>query len=144
MVDARRARAGPKVREVRSAEKSLVGAPAGATVAATEVSRLGPWLVVRFPFAHVVASWAIVGGGLVEAAAVAWRQVDESELRPPVDAAQWLRARMREEGLDGAVGLLTGCDLDAWVEARSEAVGAEAHCIATVGLDNALRAGDPA
>jgi adenosylcobinamide amidohydrolase len=120
-----------------------VGARAGAMYATVEVSRFGPWLVVRFPSPHAVASWAIVGGGLGDAGAVAWRQVEERELRPPVDAARWLRARMQQEGLDNAVGLLTSCNLDTWVEARSEAGGATAHCMATVGLGNALRAGDP-
>jgi adenosylcobinamide amidohydrolase len=50
---------------------------------------------------------------------------------------------MRERGLEGAVGLLTSCDLDAWVDACVEAGGTRAHCVATVGLANALRAGDP-
>jgi adenosylcobinamide amidohydrolase len=107
------------------------------------VSRFGPWLIVRFASPHAVASWAIVGGGLGEADAVAWRHVEEHELRPPLDAARWLRGRMQQEALGNAVGLLTSCNLDAWVEARSAAGGAAAHCIATVGLANALRAGDP-
>ncbi len=107
------------------------------------VERFGPWLVVRFPSAHAVASWAIAGGGLGEASAVAWRQVSEHELRPPVDPARWLRGQLREVGLTGAVGLLTSRDLDAWVEAHAEAGRVHAHCVATVGLGNALRVGDP-
>ena len=111
---------------------------------APAVSRFGRWLVVRFGTPHVVASWAIVGGGLGGADAVAWRQVDESQLRPPVDAARWLRAHMSEERLHRTVGLLTSRDLDAWVDATSPAVGGvTARCVATVGLGNALRAGDP-
>lgn len=109
----------------------------------TAVSRFGPWLVVRFDKPHLVASWAIVGGGLGGADAVAWRQVDETQLRPPVDAAQWLRERMSEEGLLRAVGLLTSRDLDAWVDATTAAADVTARCVATVGLGNALRAGDP-
>jgi adenosylcobinamide amidohydrolase len=107
------------------------------------VSRFGPWLVVRFGAPHVVASWAIVGGGLCSADAVAWRRVNDGDLKPPVDAARWLRARMCEEGLEGAVGLLTSRDLDAWVEATHVGTRVRAHCVTTVGLGNALRAGDP-
>jgi adenosylcobinamide amidohydrolase len=107
------------------------------------VSRFGRWLVVRFDKPHRVASWAIVGGGLGGADAVAWRQVDESQLRPPVDAARWLRARMSEEGLHRTVGLLTSRDLEAWVEATKATAGVAARCVATVGMGNALRAGDP-
>jgi adenosylcobinamide amidohydrolase len=113
--------------------------PAGTSTTA----RVGPWLVVRFHAPHAVASWAIVGGGLGTAKAVVWRQVSEGDLRPPVDAASWLRARMHREGLAGAVGLLTSRDLDAWVEAVHDEDGARVRCVATVGLGNALRAGDP-
>jgi adenosylcobinamide amidohydrolase len=107
------------------------------------ISQLGRWLVVRFGKPHAVASWAIVGGGIGTADTVAWCHVDERELRPPVDATRWLRARMREEGLQGAVGLLTSRALSAWVEATQSSGGIEAHCVATVGLGNALRVGDP-
>jgi adenosylcobinamide amidohydrolase len=77
------------------------------------------------------------------ARAVAWRQVAEDELRPPVDAARWLRDQMREAGIQDAVGLLTSCDVDAWIEAINEDTRVRAHCVATVGLGNALRVGDP-
>jgi adenosylcobinamide amidohydrolase len=107
------------------------------------VSYVGPWLVARFDLPHAVASWAVVGGGLGEAISVAWRHVEEHELRPPTDAAQWLRARMRDNGLEGAVGLLTSRRLDRWVQAQHVAGGVGANCVATVGLGNALRAGDP-
>jgi adenosylcobinamide amidohydrolase len=107
------------------------------------VKRFGKWLVVRFGSVHTVASWAIVGGGIRQARAVAWRRVGERTLRPPVDAAQWLRARMRAEALADAVGLLTSCDLESWVQSKSDQGGAQAHCVATVSLGNALRAGDP-
>jgi adenosylcobinamide amidohydrolase len=107
------------------------------------VSRFGPWLVVRFGAPHAVASWAIVRGGLCSADTVAWRRVADGDLTPPVDAARWLRARMWEEGLNGAVGLLTSRDLDAWVEATHAGTRVRAHCVTTVGLGNALRAGDP-
>jgi adenosylcobinamide amidohydrolase len=116
---------------------------AGATAQLARVHRSGPWLVVRFASTHDVASWAIVGGGITRTRTVAWRHAVERELRPPVDAAQWLRVQMHAEGLEGAVGLITSRHLDAWVEAGGEAGGARAHCVATVGLDNALRAGDP-
>jgi adenosylcobinamide amidohydrolase len=106
------------------------------------VARFGPWLVVRLRETHAVASWAVVGGGLRDARTIVWRQVSETELRPPVDAAQWLRARMREAGLREAVGLMTSRRLDAWVQNQSIAGAVRAFCAATVGLGNALRAGD--
>jgi adenosylcobinamide amidohydrolase len=107
------------------------------------VSCSGLWLVARFDAPHAVASWAVVGGGLGETLSVAWRHVEEHELRPPTDAAQWLKARMRENALHGAVGLLTSRRLDRWVQAEHVAGAVAANCVATVGLGNALRAGDP-
>ena len=107
------------------------------------VSCVRPWLVARFESPHSVASWAIVGGGLGEALSVVWHEVQEHELRPPTDAAQWLQARMGDRGLHGAVGLLTSRRLDRWVQAQHAAGKVGASCIATVGLGNALRAGDP-
>jgi adenosylcobinamide amidohydrolase len=118
-------------------------ASAPASTPTARIERIAQWLVVNFDCPHRVASWAIAGGGIGTANVVAWRQVAERELRPPVDPARWLRARMREAGIEGAVGMLTSRDLDAWVEASSECARARAHCIATVGLGNALRAGDP-
>src|SRR5262249_47233931 len=42
-----------------------------------------------------------------------------------------------------AVGLLTGCNLDGYVDVERRRDDVVARCIATVGLGNALRAGDP-
>jgi adenosylcobinamide amidohydrolase len=114
-----------------------------ATPPLARIERSGLWLVVRFASTQAVASWAIVGGGIGRATTVAWRHVTEREFRPPVNAVTWLHARMREQGLEGAIGLVTSCDLDGWVDAVGEAGGVHAHCVATVGLANALRAGDP-
>jgi adenosylcobinamide amidohydrolase len=106
-------------------------------------ARDGRWLVVHFAAIHRTASWAIVGGGLRRGRTVAWLQVTEAELRPPVSPQRFLGDRLAAAGLVGAVGLLTSRDLDAFVdlEVRHGEVGA--RCVTTVGLGNALRAGDP-
>ena len=103
----------------------------------------GRWLVVRLPGPHAVLSWAIVNGGRRTASAVAWREVCDGELRPPVDAARFLSARLAEAGLPDAVGLLTSAALARHVVSERRAGGVAARCVATVGLGNALRAGDP-
>src|SRR6185369_3977681 len=63
--------------------------------------------------------------------------------RPPVDAKAFFERRMREASLEGAVGLMTSRRLDAYVDVRCEWGGVSARAVATVGLGNALRAGDP-
>ena len=103
----------------------------------------GRWLVVRFPEPHAVLSWAIVNGGLRIATAVAWHEVRDAELRPPVDPARLLRERLAARGLDDAVGLLTSRALDRHIVEVRSVSGVTARCVATVGLGNALRVGDP-
>ncbi|MBD0318984.1 MAG: adenosylcobinamide amidohydrolase [Gemmatimonadetes bacterium] len=100
-------------------------------------------LAVRFSAPHRTAGWAIVGGGIGEAAAVGWVAVRNAELGEDVDPAALLRDRLAAHGLRGAVGLLTSANLAAYTDVAREADGVSARCIATVGLGNALRAGDP-
>ncbi len=100
-------------------------------------------LVVRLGAPHAVLSWALVNGGRRTATDVVWCQVREDELCPPVDPALLLRARLADACLPDAVGLLTSADLAQYVTAEREWRGMRARCVATLGLGNALRAGDP-
>lgn len=103
----------------------------------------GRWLVVDLGGLHDTASWALVGGGFSRARAVAWHHVHGAELPPGLDAAELLAARLAARGLTGCVGLLTARRLDRFVDETATVAGAEARCVATVGLGNAVRAGDP-
>lgn len=118
--------------------------PAGAvgSAGAATLTRAPRALVVRFGAMQRMCSWAIVNGGMTRARAVAWIQVCDHDLRPPVDARVLLRERMIELGAPDAVGLLTSRDLDAFADISISHGDAHARCIATVGLGNALRAGD--
>ena len=103
------------------------------------IQRAPNWLIVDLERPHAVTSWALVGGGDGVATAVAWHQVRNADLPIEVDARALLGERMAARGLGSAVGLLTSGDLAAAVDVT---VG-QARCIATVGLSNALRVGDP-
>ncbi|HEX7240672.1 MAG TPA: adenosylcobinamide amidohydrolase [Longimicrobiaceae bacterium] len=107
------------------------------------VVREGRWLVARFAEPHAVLSWAVVGGGRRRAEAVAWHQVVNAELCPDTDPRELLRGRLDAAGLPDAVGLLTSASLDGFVDVEKESGRLAARCVATVGLGNALRAGDP-
>lgn len=100
-------------------------------------------LVVRFAQAQRCLSWAIVGGGANQRPAVVWVEVNNSELPLGVDPQELLRSRLRAIELSGAVGLLTSRCVDRFVQSHSVSQGVRADCVATVGLSNALRAGDP-
>ena len=101
------------------------------------------WLLASFGSKVRACSWAIVGGGLVDAQHVAWLEVRDTELRPPVDARRLLDERLRAERLSGAIGLLTSRSVATYADVSVDAHGVQARCLATVGLGNALRAGDP-
>lgn len=100
-------------------------------------------LVVPLGQAHEVLSWAIVNGGRRRAEAVVWREVVPGELGPEVDAQRFLGRELAGAGLPDAVGLLTGRDVRTFDEVALARDGLRARCVATVGLGNALAAGDP-
>jgi adenosylcobinamide amidohydrolase len=100
-------------------------------------------MVLRLGGPHAVLSWAIVNGGRRTVSEVVWCEVRNDELRPPVDPERLLRARLAAASLPGAVGLLTSADLSRRVVVERASGGWRARCVATVGLGNALRAGDP-
>ena len=102
-------------------------------------------LVVPLGAPHDVLSWAIVGGGRRVATDVVWREVVRGELGPEVDPPALLRRALADVGLPDAVGLMTARDVRTFDVAEVvDAGGAlRAQCVATVGLANALAAGDP-
>jgi len=101
-----------------------------------------PLLVVRFAALQRVASWAIVNGGLADADAVAWFEVRNADLPRDRDPQAYLAERLVHAGLDGAVGLLTSRKLSSHVVHDARHAAGSARCVATVGLSNALCAGD--
>ncbi len=109
-----------------------------------DVLREGRWLVVELGEPREMLSSALVGGGRRRASIVAWYAVDGRELTPPVDTRGFLVERLAERGISGAVGLMTSSDLDRYVDVEKSADGRSVRVIATVGMGNALRAGDPA
>jgi adenosylcobinamide amidohydrolase len=104
-----------------------------------KIQRAPNWLIADLETPHAVTSWALVGGGDRVARVVAWHQVRNAELPQEIDARALLRERLAAQRLDDAVGLMTSGDLGAAVDVTAGA----ARCLATVGLSNALRVGDP-
>jgi adenosylcobinamide amidohydrolase len=102
------------------------------------------WLVVSFDEPVRACSWAVVGGGIVETKHVAWLEVRNADLGPGVDPKRLLLERFRAEALEPGVGLLTSRAVATYTESTVTLHGTTARCVATVGLSNALRAGDPA
>jgi adenosylcobinamide amidohydrolase len=112
-----------------------------------QIDRRDRWLAVALPGEHDVASWAVVGGGVRRARHIAWLEVRDRDLPITVDPEAYLRARMSEHlgeaGLPDALGLMTSRSLSAYVDVQRSAGACAARCLATVGLGNARRVGDP-
>ncbi|HZS41348.1 MAG TPA: adenosylcobinamide amidohydrolase [Polyangia bacterium] len=121
----------------------MIGDAAPLETARSTVERAGRLLVVRFARPHATLSWAPIGGGRARASAVVWRHVDDRELGRDADPEALLRASLAGAGLDGAIGLLTARDLDAYEDVTLSGGALAVRCVATVGLGNALAAGDP-
>ncbi|WNG28079.1 adenosylcobinamide amidohydrolase [Cystobacter fuscus] len=102
----------------------------------------GRVLVVRFSRPHAVLSWALLNGGRRRARSVVWRQVRDDELVPGVDPLALLTASLGEEPPEETVGLLTSRDVSTFDDVHLASGAFSARCVATVGLGNALAAGD--
>lgn len=107
------------------------------------VVREGNWLLASFSRPQEVQSWAVWGGGRRRARTVAWYQVEAEDLKPPVDPKEFLGQKLLERSIPEAVGLLTSADLDSHVDVKKSSGELSVHTIATVGLRNAVRVGDP-
>jgi adenosylcobinamide amidohydrolase len=107
-----------------------------------QVEQTGRWLVATFARPMQLLSWAVVAGGATLGRRVAWYQVLDHELRPPVDACGFLQEKLQERGLDGAVGLLTSADLRLMSCVTRSFGDEQGGAVATVGMGNALRIGD--
>lgn len=102
------------------------------------------WLEVDLRDPHDTLGWTIIGGGRGRAENVFWHSVGGSELPPEVDPRRLFEDRRRERAGDiRGVGFLTGCALAEFVETKKAHGTLSARCIATVGLRNAVRIGDP-
>jgi adenosylcobinamide amidohydrolase len=113
-----------------------------------ELSRCERWLWVNFDSSHSVRSWAVIGGGTREARSIVWHRVSDHALNRDVDPSEFLKHQIETcygaEALSREpVGFLTGALLRGYTESLLETSGLWARCIATVGLNNALRVGDP-
>jgi adenosylcobinamide amidohydrolase len=111
---------------------------------ASKVTLDGSWLDVEFNHPHSVLSWAVVGGGWQVTRRVLWHEVRNEDLSISLDPVEYFHRRIAEGGRDkSSVGFLTSAPLTSFCESIQEWDGQWAHCVATVGLSNALRAGDP-
>jgi adenosylcobinamide amidohydrolase len=110
---------------------------------APKLSACGRWLEVDLCIPHSTLGWTLIGGGRHQAQCVFWHNVGDGDLLPEVDAKLFFEERRTQRtGDTRGVGFLTGCPLAGFVEKRRDRGRLSARCVATIGLNNALRIGD--
>lgn len=102
-----------------------------------------PWLVVNFPRLQQCLSWAVCGSGFYQINRIVWHQVSSQELPEDLNPVSFLQERLRSQGLQGSLGMLTSADISCYQQSVRNKKGRMVQCIATVGMTNALRVGDP-
>ncbi|HEU4625618.1 MAG TPA: adenosylcobinamide amidohydrolase [Steroidobacteraceae bacterium] len=111
--------------------------------AAPELSACGRWLEIDPGVPHSTLGWTLIGGGRRQAQRVFWHNVRDGDLSPELDAKRFFEERRKQRAGDTrGVGFLTGCTLAEYVDQRRNLGNLFARCVATVGLNNALRIGD--
>jgi adenosylcobinamide amidohydrolase len=100
------------------------------------------FLEARFDAPQRTLSWALVGGGFGVHRSVVWHFVRRQELPLGVDPQALCEERLRARGIEDAVGLLTARHLRPYARADASESLVHASAVVTVGLGNALRAGD--
>ena len=101
-------------------------------------------LIVTLPERYRVLSWAPLGGGVVEAQTILNHQVNTHE-SPALEPDVFLDILAHRLGVEfPVVGLMTGVPIKRLVQRAVMHDDFTIQCFATVGLSNALAAGDPA
>jgi adenosylcobinamide amidohydrolase len=117
---------------------------AGMVAAPYTLERRSRWLIASFNEPWSILSWCVVNGGFQRTRTAAWLHLHPDEIAGVDDPADWMRSRLHLEGLSDAVGFMTSRPALLSVESGAEEQDCRAWALGTVGLSNALRAGDPA
>lgn len=107
------------------------------------VTCAGPVLTATFLQPQTMLSWSLTRPGFVTARSVAWLRVSDADLPIGVDPAAMLETRLAAAGQADAVQLMTSRDVGKNHRAEAVCGNATASCLATVGLANAGRVGEP-
>ncbi|MEM1448080.1 MAG: bifunctional adenosylcobinamide kinase/adenosylcobinamide-phosphate guanylyltransferase [Planctomycetota bacterium] len=95
--------------------------------------------------AHDALGWTILGGGPARVERVEWHRASSSDLPEGLDPERWLEAKIHGAGrsTDAVAAFLTSRRVSALSRCTIDTALGPVDALATVGLGNALRVGDP-
>jgi adenosylcobinamide amidohydrolase len=102
-----------------------------------------PFLLWTLPEPMKTLSWALYGGGLHKSQQIAWIQVGPYDLTIDTCPREFLQHRLDTIGATDALGFMTSARIEHYSQCSATVGEVTAITVATVGLGNALRAGDP-
>ncbi|MBS0521283.1 MAG: adenosylcobinamide amidohydrolase [Proteobacteria bacterium] len=105
------------------------------------VEQAPEYLAVRFPEAQRTLGWTLLHPGFALVDTVAWIEVRNADLTPEIDAAAFLRDRLRRHQLDHALAFMTARNIGRHHAKQVRVEDVVATCLTTVGLANGERIG---
>jgi len=102
-----------------------------------------PFLLWTLPAPMKTLSWALEGGGFAKTQQLCWIQVSPQDLTLDTCPRSFLKAAMLECSAANGLGFMTSARLAHFAHAVAQVGETTATAVVTVGLGNALRAGDP-
>ena len=100
------------------------------------------YLSVSLEKSSTLLSWCLHGGGIREGKDIFWAQVKSNELTQGVEPLTYLKKRWQDEGLNPDIAFMTSADISDFVYKKETFQELEVNVLSTVGMGNALRAGD--
>ncbi len=103
-----------------------------------------PWLIASFAEPQAMLSWSVARPGFVLSDTVAWLEVTGRDLCMATDPRSYLRDRLAERGVPGAVGMMTSRHVRCHHQAGARVGRIHARCLVTLDLSNGSHVAEPA
>jgi len=107
------------------------------------VDRQKRHLSIRLDAPSTFLSWCLHGGGLNQGQSIFWAQVRNHELTRDIRPSDYLKKRWEDYKLQPDLAFMTSADISDAVIHEEAFSGLNVTALTTVGMGNALRAGDP-
>ena len=100
---------------------------------------------INIDFTHPMQSlsWTILGGGWKVVDKAYWLKVTNRMLTKNIDPIELLKERIPEAQQESTLGFMTSASLDTLSKIKISENDIDVNCFTTLGLNNALRVGDP-